>query len=143
MWDLADPCLTFNILAWSAWLGRAGMSLDAQAQKLLAQYQQQQEVYQSLVQQRVLLEAELKELKKVLEELEKLPEDAELYKNVGHVLYKTKKDDLVKEIKDKIDLIEVKLAGLKKQEELVKSELEKLRQQLQKVLSGGGLAGGG
>jgi len=117
--------------------------LDAQAQKLLAQYQQQQEVYQSLVQQRVLLEAELKELKKVLEELEKLPEDAELYKNVGHVLYKTKKDDLVKEIKDKIDLIEVKLAGLKKQEELVKSELEKLRQQLQKVLSGGGLAGGG
>ena len=118
------------------------MSLNAQAQRLLAQYQQQQELYQSLVQQRTLLEAELKELKKVLEELEKLPDDVELYKNAGHVLYKAKKDEVVKEIKDRIDIIEIKLAGLKKQEELVKSELEKLREQLQKALSGGVVGGG-
>ena len=87
------------------------------------------------------MEAELKELKKVLEELEKLPEDVELYKSVGHVLYKAKKDDLIKEIKDKIDLIEIKLSGLKKQEEIVKSELEKLQQQIQRALSGAPVGG--
>ena len=118
------------------------MSLNAQAQRLLAQYQQQQELYQSLVQQKTLLEAELKELKKVLEELEKLPDDVELYENAGHVLYKTKKEEVIKKIKDRIDIIEIKLAGLKKQEELVKSELEKLREQLQKALSGGVVGGG-
>jgi len=118
------------------------VSLSAQAQKLLAQYQQQQELYQNLVQQRTVYEAELKELKRVLEELEKLPDDVELYKNVGHVLYKAKKEEVVSEIKNRIDLIEIKLAGLKKQEELIKNELEKLREQLQKALSGGGVGGG-
>ncbi len=118
------------------------MSLPPQAQKVLAQYQQQQELYQSLVQQRQAYELQLKELKKVLEELEKLPDDVELYKNVGHVLYKAKKEEVVKEIKDKIDLIEIKLAGLKKQEDLVRKELEKLRQELQKMISGGAVGGG-
>ena len=118
------------------------MSLDARAQKLIAQYQQQQELYKSLARERVLLETEIKELEKVLDEIKKLPDDAELYYNMGHVLYKVKKDEAIRKIDTRLELLKIKLESVKKHESLIKSELEKLAEELRKYV-GGVQAGGG
>ena len=85
----------------------------------------------------------MRELKKVKEELEKLPDDAEIYQNIGHVLVKVKKEDALKDIEDKLDLLEIRLSSLRKQEEIVRKEIEKLKAELQKYLGGAQVGGGG
>jgi prefoldin beta subunit len=119
------------------------MSLPPQAQKLVAQLQQQQMLLERVRQQRELIEAEIKELQRVKETVKELPDDAEIYKNIGHVLVKTKKDEVLKEVEEKIELLEVKLNAQKKQEEMIIKEIEKLKAELQKYLGVGGVGGGG
>ncbi len=119
------------------------MSLDVRAQKLIAQYQQQQELYKNLARERVLLETEIKELEKVLDEIKKLPDDAELYYNMGHVMYKTTKEEAIRKIDTRLELLKIKLESVKKHESLIRSELEKLAEELKKYVGGAQVGAGG
>ncbi len=118
------------------------LNLPPKAQSLLAQLQQQELLYKNLLQEITLYQAQLNELKRVKSELEKLSDDAEIYKNIGHVLVRTTKGDALKDVDNKIELLEIKLASLRKQEELLKKEIERLKEELNKVIGAGGVGGG-
>jgi prefoldin beta subunit len=82
-------------------------------------------------------------MENVLEELKKVPDDAETYRMIGSVLVKKPKAEIVKEIEERKEELEIRIKALRSQEEALKSELEKLGKELQKLLMGGkGGAGG-
>ena len=87
---------------------------------------------------------ELEEAKLVVKELEKIPDDTELYKQVGFVLIPIKKEGLIKDLEDRIVNLEAKLGRLKKMKEDIEAELSRLAEEIKKIASGkGGVALGG
>ena len=107
-------------------------------------YVQLRDTYNAILQQRLAAESSLSELEKVLERLNSLSDDAEVYKMTGFVLIRTTKADLIKELQERKEDLELKIKALKNQENLVKGELERVASELQGILQGlaGRQAGG-
>src|SRR5678816_2612099 len=82
----------------------------------LTRLQQLQQNLQAIMMQKQQLEAESVEIEKATEELKKSAEDEAIYKSVGPLLIKTKKDDTLKELDEKKDLSNTRLVVLGKQE---------------------------
>ena len=70
----------------------------------LTRLQQMQQNLQAILMQKQQLEAESVEIEKATEELKKSEQDEVVYKSVGPLLIKTKKDDTLKELDEKKDL---------------------------------------
>ncbi len=101
-------------------------------------YVQLRDTYNAIVQQRLAAETSLSEIEKVLERLNGLSDDAELYKMTGFVLVRSSKADLVKELGDRKEELELKIKALKNQEDVVKEQLERLASELQTLVQGAG-----
>ncbi|MGC9072057.1 MAG: prefoldin subunit beta [Acidilobus sp.] len=101
-------------------------------------YLQLRDTYNAIVQQRLAAETSLSEIEKVLERLNSLSDDAEVYKMTGFVLVRASKADLLKELQDRKEELELKIKALKNQEDLVKGELERLASELQALVQGAG-----
>jgi prefoldin beta subunit len=96
------------------------------------------ETLAAIAQERASLEALAAEIDGVLEEVNKVPEDARLYKMVGNVLVEKKREEVIKELTERKEDIEIRLKALKSQEEALKKDIERLTAELQKLLGGGG-----
>ncbi len=107
-------------------------------QKLIAEYQSVQGALLNVKQQRLMVEAELSELKKIKEELEKKGDDVELYKLIGHVFIKTNKKEVLDEVESRMELLEVRLQSLRRQEQELAKKLEELAKELQRFTKAGG-----
>ena len=99
-------------------------------------YVQLRDTYNAILQQRLAAESSLSELEKVLERLNSLSDDAEVYRMTGFVLIRTTKADLLKELQERKEDLELKIKALKNQENLVKGELERVASELQGILQG-------
>ncbi len=108
--------------------------LPPEVQARLAQFQQVQEQLKLILAQKQSVQAELRELENVLSELEKLPEDVELYKSVGHILIKTSKSDVVKELNERKEILELRIKTLEKQESYLRKQYEELRKRVTEEL---------
>ncbi len=82
--------------------------------------------------------ATINELERVLEELKKYPDDAEVYKLVGSVLVKASKEQVVKELEDRKEQLNLKLMSTEKMIEALKTEADKLEEEVRRLLAGGG-----
>ena len=82
--------------------------------------------------------ATINEIERVLEELKKYPDDAEVYKLVGSVLVKTGKEQVVKELEDRKEQLNIKLLSTEKMIEALKTEADKLEEEVRGLLAGGG-----
>ncbi|MCE4600705.1 MAG: prefoldin subunit beta [Desulfurococcales archaeon] len=98
---------------------------------------QARELLARVAQEKALLEASLADIEKLLEELKGVGDDAELYRMKGIVLIKTSKEALVKELQEKKESFELKLVALRKQEESLQKEVERLSKELAQMLGGG------
>ena len=101
-------------------------------------YVQLRDTYNAIVQQRLAAETSLSEIEKVLERLNGLSDDVELYKMTGFVLVRSTKADLIKELSDRKEELELKIKALKNQEDVVKEQLERLASELQALVQGAG-----
>lgn len=102
-------------------------------QHLLMKYQQLQEQYATVTTERTAVESELRETQRVIEELSKLEDDATVYKAAGMVLYRANKEDVVKELSERKELLELRLRALKKQEELLKNQLAETQRRIKEL----------
>ncbi len=89
-----------------------------------------------VVSQKVQLENALKEVENAIQEVEKVEESTPIYKSVGTVLVKTKKEDVLKELNEKKETIEVRIRALSRQEEKLKERLKELQEKVKSMLSG-------
>jgi len=100
----------------------------------LARLQQLQQNLQAIMMQKQQLEAESVEIEKATEELKKSEQNEVVYKSVGPLLIKTKKDDTLKELDEKKDLANTRLVVLGKQETRVKENLKEVENKINEMI---------
>ncbi|MHA1650122.1 MAG: prefoldin subunit beta [Candidatus Helarchaeota archaeon] len=123
--------------------------LPPKLQDQLIKLQQLQQKAEILVNQRIQLEAQLKETERALAELDQLEEtNAVVYKSIGAILVKAKKEKVKEELDDRKETLNMRIKTIMRQEERTKKELEEKRKEIQVALQqpqmgnvGGGFPG--
>ena len=90
---------------------------------------------QSVLVRKQQYEAELRDVEKAEQELEKLSQDARVFKQVGAFLIPVSRDQALQELKDRKELLELHIKTLSKQEGLLREQLEKLRDEINRELA--------
>ena len=118
--------------------------LPPEVEAKYTKYLKLRETLNSVEVQKSRVELELAEVTKVKEEVERLPDDAEIFVLKGFVLVKKSKEEVLKELSKQKEDLEVKLLSLKSHEESLRKEVERLERELKSLLSGlGGAQAGG
>ena len=118
------------------------MEVPKNIQHQIAQFQQMQQQAQAVSVQKQNLDLQVRETKKALEELQKVEEDSEVYKTAGNLLIKVKKDDMTKELEDRLETLELREKTIQRQEERVMKRLQEMQTSLQEAMDGSGLQPG-
>ena len=108
--------------------------MDPNLEKEIVEYQKMEKQLEAVTAQLLQLQAQKQEMENALELLEKAG-DEPIYKSAGSVLVKVGKEEAVKDIKEKMELLELKLKTLKDQESALKNKIERLTKKLQEELS--------
>ncbi|AFK50842.1 prefoldin, beta subunit [Thermogladius calderae 1633] len=114
--------------------------LPPEVQQLIAQYQAMRESYVKVDSELKLVEAEISEIDNVLENLQYLQDSTEVYKLIGQVLVKKSKDEVVKELQERKELLSLKKEKYRKQLEVLSRQLADLESKIREVLSKYGFA---
>lgn len=91
-----------------------------------------EQTLQNVIFQKQTFQVELNEILSAIEELSEAKD--EVYKIVGQIMIRSKKDVLERELKDKKSLLDLRIKNLEKQENPVKERLEKLREEVMKEI---------
>ena len=109
--------------------------LPPSIQEKLTRLQQLQNTMQQLILQKQRLDLELSESEQALKTLEDVSSDAKVYKSAGAILVEKKKDDVVRELKERREFLEMRSKVLVKQEGNTRERLTSLQESLQKELN--------
>ncbi len=113
------------------------VSLSPYLKEKLEQAQRLQGELEAILNQRYQLEVTLKETEKSLQELDKIPEDAPVYKSVGSLLVRVKsKEEVKNELEENKEMIELRLKTVLKQQELLEKKLKEIQEEFSRY--GGG-----
>ena len=99
--------------------------------------QQSQQNLQSLMTQKQHLEIEKAETQKALEELKKITDDETVFKQAGTILIKSKKQELVDELDERIEMAKTRSTVLEKQETRLKETLKEQEAKITEMMKGG------
>ncbi|MDD4250141.1 MAG: prefoldin subunit beta, partial [Methanosarcina sp.] len=95
---------------------------------------QVQQQVQAITMQKSQIEAMQKESKMALDELERLADDAVVYRNVGELVIKTNKEESVSKLKDREETLSLRLQSISRQEERLTTRFKQLQEQIQQAL---------
>jgi len=109
--------------------------LPPQVQERLLRLQQLQRTLQSVLAQKQQVELELTEIEQALSELQKLTEDAVIYRAIGSLLVKAEKAKVTVDLNERKELLNMRATVLGKQEERLRGQLKNLQVKLQQDLS--------
>jgi prefoldin beta subunit len=108
--------------------------LPPQIQQRLLRLQQLQQNLQGVMAQKQQLELQLSEVEHAESELEKMTETAVIYKSIGALLVKSKKDKVTAELTERKELLKMRVDVLGKQEERLRTQVKDLQEKLQQDL---------
>ena len=108
--------------------------LPPQIQQRLLRLQQLQQNLQGVMAQKQQLTLQLTETENAVKELEKLTDDAVVYKSIGALLVKAEKAKVSTELTERKDLVKMRVDVLAKQEERLKTQVKELQDKLQQDL---------
>ena len=106
-------------------------------QEQLMKMQQSQQNLQSIVTQKQHLEIEKAETQKALEELKKITDEETVFKQAGTILIKSKKQELVDELEERIEMTKTRSTVLEKQETRLKETLKEQEAKITEMMKGG------
>jgi prefoldin beta subunit len=109
-------------------------SLPPQLQEQLLRLQQLQQTLEAVASQRQQLELERAEIDRSLSELEKMSDDAVIYKSVGSLLLKSEKKKSIDELREKRELAETRITVLAKQQSRAEERIKELQQVIQEKI---------
>jgi len=115
-------------------MGEDISKLPPQVQQRLLRLQQLQQTLQAVLTQKQQLELELNEVEQALSELEKLTDEAVIYKSIGSLLVKSERTKVTTELKERKDLLNMRIGVLGKQEERLRVQVKDLQTKLQQDL---------
>jgi len=105
-------------------------------QEQIMKLQQAQQSLQSVMTQKQHLEIENAETEKALEELRKVADGDAVFKQAGTVLIKSKKEELVAELEERIELTKTRATVLEKQETRLKESLKEQEAKITEQMKG-------
>ena len=105
-------------------------------QEQLAQFQQTQQNFQSILMQKQQLESQKLETERALEELKKAGDDEAVFKHAGTIMIKSDKKALLEELEEQMELAKTKASLLAKQEERLKITLKEQETKIQEMMKG-------
>ncbi len=108
--------------------------LPPQVQQRLLRLQQLQQTLQGVMTQKQQLEMQLTEVEQAVIELEKMAEKAVIYKSIGALLVKSEKTKVTTELKEREELLKMRVDILGKQEERLRTQVKELQEKLQRDL---------
>ncbi len=108
--------------------------LPPQVQNQLRQLQQIQQQMELLVQQKIQVEVRLRDIEDALEELNKLEENADVYKGVGNLIIKSEKNKLIKELQEEKESVEIRKKTIETQENRFREKINELQSKIQESL---------
>lgn len=109
--------------------------LPPQVQERLLRLQQLQQTLQSVLAQKQQVDLELTEIGQASTEVEKLTDDAVIYKSAGSIMVRAEKTKITAELNERKDLLNTRVTILTKQEERLRSQLKDLQTKLQQDLN--------
>ena len=109
--------------------------LPPQVQERLLRMQQLQQTLQSVLAQKQQVELELAEIGQASSEVEKLTDDAVIYKSAGSLMIRAEKTKIGIELNERKELLNTRVTVLTKQEERLRSQLKDLQTKLQQDLN--------
>jgi prefoldin beta subunit len=113
------------------------MTNTEDVQQILNKFQLYQQQMQNIVAQKTASSLELHEIKKALEEIEKTKEES-VYKISGPILIKNSTEDVKKELKERDEILTVRIKSIEKQEKEIRAKMEELRKKLSELSAEGG-----
>jgi len=108
--------------------------LPPQIQERLLRLQQLQQTLQSVLAQKQQVEIELTEIDQALSELQKMTDDAVIYKAIGSLLVKAEKTKIITDLNERKELLNTRATVLGKQEERLRPQIKDLQTKLQQDL---------
>ncbi|MEM2119243.1 MAG: prefoldin subunit beta [Candidatus Bathyarchaeia archaeon] len=109
--------------------------LPPQVQERLLRLQQLQQTLQSVLAQKQQVEIELAEVNQASSELEKLSDDAVIYKATGSLMIKAERQKVLAELNERKDLLNTRVGILTKQEERMRVQIKEVQTKLQQDLN--------
>jgi len=106
-------------------------------QEQLMKLQQSQQNLQSVMTQKQHLEIEKAETEKALEELKKVADGDAVFKQAGTILIKSKKQELIDELEERIEMNKTRSTVLEKQETRLKETLKEQETKITEMMKGG------
>ena len=101
-------------------------NISPRMQNQLAMLQQIQQQLQTVAAQKTQYEMAIRESRRAEEELKDIPEDAEIFVNVGTVMVQQKKPKVVASLAEKVETLELRVKSLEKQEKAMQAKFEQL-----------------
>ena len=107
------------------------MTKDNETETRVAQLQLLQQNLQTLLVQKQQFQLQLNEIDSALSEIK---DSKQAYKIVGNIMVLSNREDLEKSLKEKKDIIELRLKNIETQEERLRKKGEELQQQVVKEM---------
>ncbi len=111
-------------------------NIPMKVQNQIAMLQQLQQQLQAVINQKAQYDLTIREAKRAQEALKDLPEDAEVFMNIGTVLVQQQKAKVEASLTEKIETLEVRIKSLEKQEKAMQTRFEQLSAQVKEALEG-------
>ncbi|BFH73498.1 prefoldin subunit beta [Sulfurisphaera javensis] len=109
--------------------------IPPELQTQLVKLQQLQDQLNRLLTEKNVIDSELREVNKILQELSQLPAGTTVYKIVGNLLVKTDKETIQKELDDRKEILELRSRTYQKQENLLRTQLEDLQKKVNELIA--------
>ena len=100
----------------------------------LEQFEALRQTLYAILVQKQRLKQHYDEIENAINELEKMGEDKKIYKLIGNIMVEKNKDELLNELKEKKEILEIRIQSLEKQEKSLQEKLEKIQLELEKIL---------
>ena len=105
--------------------------MDKETQEGIQQLQLLEQNLQNFLMQKQQFQAQLIEIDSALEELK---DNKEAYKIIGNIMVKTSKEELEKDLKNKKEMIELRIKTLEKQEDKIQERSKKIQEDVLKKM---------
>jgi prefoldin beta subunit len=110
------------------------MKVSKETEQKILQLQLIEQTMQNILLQKQTFQTQLTEIENALEELKGTKDDA--YKIVGNIMIKSKKQELVKDLNSKKEIVSLRIKNLEKQETKLKEKASPMQKEIMKELEG-------
>jgi len=102
--------------------------------KKLEEFEVLRQTYLALIYQKQKIEEELLEVDNAIRELENLKDEDKVFVMIGNVLIRKEKNSVLEELKEKKDILNIRIKSLDRQESQLKERLTNLQNEIEKLI---------